>query len=112
MKWLKSGEKYPAHFLVFAELREKFVTNTPFNPFFTTQKLSPCCHPVCHPIVILLPKSVKKTPSLQTTFKSIKTRSDPSFARCSTVIPNTQKACRIGHLQPFHGHNTTSSNLN
>jgi hypothetical protein len=39
MKWLKVVKKYPAHFLVLAELREKFGANTLFNPIFPTQKM-------------------------------------------------------------------------
>lgn len=39
IKWLKSGEKHPAHFLVFAEFRENFGANTLFNPTFPTQKM-------------------------------------------------------------------------
>jgi hypothetical protein len=57
IKWLKSGEKYPAHFLVFAELREKFGANTLFNPTFPTQKMSVCCPSVCPSIVRLSAKS-------------------------------------------------------
>jgi len=111
MKWLKSGEKYPLYFLNFAKLREKIGRNTPLNPTFSTQKMSPCCHPVCHPIVTLTPKSGTKHPSLQTTFKGIKRRSGPCDSTRFILHTSThEKARRIGHLQPFHGQNTTSEN--
>ena len=54
--------------------------------------MSPCCHPVCHPIVTLSPKSGTKRPRLQHPFKGGKTQPDPSRSAPQQPLPNPQKS--------------------